>query len=104
MKDRVRSSRRRYAQFVDDYRHRRLDETGTARESGGAKTPSPKRREYLREYLRWLAPHKRTVALVMTLAALILLVVLYAASRNSSSITPDSGSPVDSSAAVGDEK
>jgi len=68
MKDRVRSSRRRYAQFVDDYRHRRLDETGTARESGGAKTPSPKRREYLREYLRWLAPHKRTVALVMTLA------------------------------------
>jgi ATP-binding cassette subfamily B protein len=68
MKDRVRSSRRRYAQFVDDYRHRRLDETGTARASGGAKTASPKRREYLREYLRWLAPHKRTVALVMTLA------------------------------------
>ena len=68
MKDRVRSSRRRYAQFVDDYRHRRLDETGTGRESGGAKTASPKRREYLREYLRWLAPHKRTVALVMTLA------------------------------------
>src|SRR5436190_1530896 len=71
MKDRTRSSRRRYAQFVDDYRHRRLDETGAAAQSGGAagpKTASPKRREYLREFLRWLTPHKTTVALVMTLA------------------------------------
>jgi ATP-binding cassette subfamily B protein/subfamily B ATP-binding cassette protein MsbA len=69
MKDRIRSSRRRYARFVDDYRHRRLDETGSGNEpsGSGAKVP-PKRREYLREYVRWLAPHKATVAIVMTLA------------------------------------
>ena len=65
MKDRIRSSRRRYARFVDDYRHRRLDEAGTG---GGTKNPTPKRREYLRDYVRWLAPHKATVAVVMTLA------------------------------------
>ena len=62
MKDRIRSSRRRYARFVDDYRHRRLDETGT-----GNRETKP-RRESLREYVRWLAPHKATVAIVMTLA------------------------------------
>jgi ATP-binding cassette subfamily B protein/subfamily B ATP-binding cassette protein MsbA len=70
MKERIRSSRRRYARFVDDYRHRRLDETGKKGESGGTSSP-PKRREYLREYLRWLAPHRATVALVMVLALVV---------------------------------
>src|SRR5215213_1606442 len=69
MKDRIRSSRRRYGRFVEDYRHRRLDGTGAAAEPSGsdAKVPA-KRREYLCEYVRWLAPHKARVAVVMTLA------------------------------------
>jgi ATP-binding cassette subfamily B protein/subfamily B ATP-binding cassette protein MsbA len=71
MKDRIRSSRRRYARFVDDYRHRRLDDTGKAGESGGAPTTAPKRREYLREYLRWLVPHRGTVAVVLVLALIV---------------------------------
>jgi ATP-binding cassette subfamily B protein/subfamily B ATP-binding cassette protein MsbA len=75
MKAERRSSRRRYAGFVSDYQQGRLDETGTAGESGGptpaGKAGSPKRREYLREYLKWLAPHKATVTVVMLLALVI---------------------------------
>ena len=72
MKAQRRSSRRRYSVFVDDYQQRRLDETGG--ESVGTptgKAVSPKRREYLREYFKWLAPHKVTVAIVMLLALVL---------------------------------
>jgi ATP-binding cassette subfamily B protein/subfamily B ATP-binding cassette protein MsbA len=73
MKGKSRSSRRRYAGFVDDYRHLRLDDIVAGGEPGKATTagPTPKRREYLREYLRWLAPHRPTVALVLVLALIV---------------------------------
>jgi ATP-binding cassette subfamily B protein/subfamily B ATP-binding cassette protein MsbA len=76
MKAHSRSSRRRYTRFVDDYRERRLDETGAGTGGSPGSLPSsstagPKRREYLREYLRWLAPHRLGVAVVMLLALMI---------------------------------
>jgi ATP-binding cassette subfamily B protein/subfamily B ATP-binding cassette protein MsbA len=83
-----RSSRRRYRTFVQDYRHRRLDAVADATdglatanppEAGdGAEAPpdadaSPaarkrRRRASLRQYLRWLWPHRFAVALVFLLA------------------------------------
>jgi ATP-binding cassette subfamily B protein/subfamily B ATP-binding cassette protein MsbA len=78
-----RSSRQRYREFVRDYKQRRLDaETepsngeqrlGAAAASGEeVVTPKPrgKRSEYLREYLRWLWPHRYAVAAVFALALL----------------------------------
>ena len=69
------TSRQRYRRFVDDYRHRRLDDlTDAARglkpSADGATGPSQqgKRRALLREYLRWLYPHRSQVAVVFTLA------------------------------------
>jgi len=87
-KPRPRSSRQRYRGFVQDYRQRRLDEIADAHKHGtpapdaatpagdAAPAPAPepkgwrqgKRRQYLREYLRWLWPHRFRVALVFTLA------------------------------------
>ncbi|HET9424028.1 MAG TPA: ABC transporter ATP-binding protein, partial [Gemmatimonadaceae bacterium] len=77
------SSRQRYRQFVDDYRHGRLDdiieaEQARLKETGEKKEPAPaepgpksrlpwkrgNRRQYLREYTRWLWPHRRAVLLV----------------------------------------
>jgi ATP-binding cassette subfamily B protein/subfamily B ATP-binding cassette protein MsbA len=76
MKATGRSSRRRYSRFVDDYRERRLDETGASAGVSPGSQPSsptagPKRREYLREYLKWLAPHRKTVVAVLLLALVI---------------------------------
>jgi ATP-binding cassette subfamily B protein/subfamily B ATP-binding cassette protein MsbA len=82
----VRSSRQRYRQFVADYRHGRLDDAIdaiTARKKDAATAPavdsapqprtfwklaSGKRREYLRDYLRWLRPHRYAVGVVFLLA------------------------------------
>ena len=67
------TSRQRYDLFVDDYRHRRLDDQ-TDERSGRKKADSndearkQKRREYVREYLRWLKPHRHRVATVFGLA------------------------------------
>jgi ATP-binding cassette subfamily B protein len=79
--DHPRSSRRRYRRFVDDYRHRRLDEvadaaagrvpaaSGRADEAAGAAEPGRgARRAYLREYLRSLWPYRWAVAIVFALA------------------------------------
>src|SRR5687767_8675128 len=81
------SSRDRYRGFVGDYRAGRLDEQttnriagrreGTPREeppqlttSAGALLPigTATRRQYLREYLRWLWPHRYAAGLVFLLA------------------------------------
>src|SRR5689334_3046846 len=69
-RERLRSSRRRYAAFVQDYKQRRLDDSLEAEkksapgngEEGKAPETEPKRkgkrREYLREYWRWVWPHR----------------------------------------------
>ena len=66
------SSRDRYRKFVEDYHLRRLDEAGP-KTDGGAVSPSDpaaasRRREYLRDYVRWLKPHRAQVATVFVLA------------------------------------
>ncbi len=70
---RPRSSRLRYRAFVDDYRHRRLDEAAEA--GAGERTPpagdggsKPHRRQYMRDYLRWLRPHRYAIGAVFVLA------------------------------------
>jgi ATP-binding cassette subfamily B protein/subfamily B ATP-binding cassette protein MsbA len=79
-----RSSRQRYRFFVQDYKQRRLDD---AAESDNGRPPDEpaappdgelaaesrrrrrgKQRAYLREYLRWLRPHRYAIAGVMGLA------------------------------------
>ena len=62
------SSRRHYREFVQKYTARELDD---GEESAAAKPPRPghaRRREYLREYLRWLWPHRYAIAAVFVLA------------------------------------
>ena len=74
--DHPRRSRQRYRRFVDDYRQRRLDDlTDEARglkslvgKDGDKKAQRQKRREMLREYLRWLRPHRKRVVAVFALA------------------------------------
>jgi ATP-binding cassette subfamily B protein/subfamily B ATP-binding cassette protein MsbA len=82
----ARSSRRRYRGFVAQYRSGGLDAATDARNEP-TKTPTPegetapeapkeqgllrgKRRKYLREYLKWLWPHRFAVAGVFGLALL----------------------------------
>src|SRR5215831_10036453 len=78
-----RSSRQRYREFVRDYKQRRLDAAtepsngeqrpGDAASGEDAAKPAPrgKRREYLREYLRWLWPHRYAVGALFFLAVLV---------------------------------
>jgi ATP-binding cassette subfamily B protein len=54
-----RSSRQRYRDFVDAYRRARVRE-------GGSSVPRDPR--YLNQYVRWILPHWRTIALVFGLA------------------------------------
>src|SRR5688572_13943501 len=68
------TSRQRYRRFVDDYRHRRLDQLTDAERFGKSdaerdKERKSKRREFIREYLHWLRPHRYRVAFVFLLAA-----------------------------------
>jgi ATP-binding cassette subfamily B protein/subfamily B ATP-binding cassette protein MsbA len=72
------SSRKRYRQFVSDYRARRLDaQTDAAVHQEEPQEVSPraflrrgKQREYLRDYLRWLKPHRNAIAVVFGFALL----------------------------------
>ena len=80
-----RSSRRRYRVFVQDYKQQRLDEATENRDNNNkagavpatVESESPEeeprpnraqRREYLREYARWLWPHRYAVGTVFLLA------------------------------------
>jgi ATP-binding cassette subfamily B protein/subfamily B ATP-binding cassette protein MsbA len=65
--DHPHSSRQRYRRFVEAYHARRLDEP---EETATAATPSGdgKRRRFLRDYLRWLRPHRYAVGTVFLLA------------------------------------
>ena len=78
------TSRRRYEEFVDDYKHKRLDdkldkdkpkliapvEEEEKPKSFRDRLPWKRghRREYLREYMKWLRPHRYAVIVVATLA------------------------------------
>src|SRR5581483_2219938 len=65
--NRARSSRLRYLAFVEDYKHRRtLDGEPDSKQPAG-QMPA-KRREYLREYFRWLWPHRFAVGALFALA------------------------------------
>ncbi len=81
---RARTSRQRYLRFVQDYKQGRLDDqVDAAKGLKPAEEPARvdegstgkaagwlagKRREYVREYLRWLWPHRYRVAVVFVLA------------------------------------
>ena len=82
---RARTSRQRYLRFVQDYQQGRLDDQIDAekglkasddaqQQSLGGRSWNPaawfagQRRQYLREYLRWLWPHRYGVAFVFGLA------------------------------------
>ena len=82
---RLRSSRLRYRQFREDYRKGKLDDPDdfgsrlpkpTPEAPGTPEAPARKpllggeRRAYLRKYLRWLWPHRLSIAGVFTLAIL----------------------------------
>src|SRR6185295_6404290 len=86
-KDHARSSRHRYRRFVQDYKHQRLDDSDEAGENAkqrddsakageDASAPQSKRavrskqREHVREYLRWLRPHRYAVGALFVLALL----------------------------------
>jgi ATP-binding cassette subfamily B protein len=76
--DHPRSSRQRYRSFVQDYKNRRLDDTASDAKrqsdgpaaSGARRFFSGARGQYLRDYLRWLRPHRHRVATVFVLALL----------------------------------
>jgi len=61
-----RSSRQRYLSFAKDYSQRRLDDAAEAGES----RKRDKRRQYLRDYLRWLWPHRYAAGALFALALL----------------------------------
>jgi ATP-binding cassette subfamily B protein/subfamily B ATP-binding cassette protein MsbA len=71
-----RSSRQRYRGFVEDYKHRRLDDSvasGNTSQNGKAPDAAAterrgKRRQYVREYLRWLRPYRYAVVGLFLLA------------------------------------
>jgi ATP-binding cassette, subfamily B, bacterial len=68
----ARSSKKRYQEFVEDYKQRRLDTV--AEDDGGppkaAQAPGA-RRAYLREYLQWLRPHRYELGAVFLLALVV---------------------------------
>jgi ATP-binding cassette subfamily B protein len=85
IKSHPRSSRHHYRGFVQDYKAQRLDEVIEAEKKGSGGSAEPgsdtsgskskgllrgKRREYLRDYLRWLRPHRYAVAALFVLALL----------------------------------
>ena len=69
----ARSSRKRYQQFVQDYKLRRLDEVAESEDGKPSATPKApgSRRAYVRDYLRWLRPHRTELAVVFVLALVV---------------------------------
>ncbi|HVX87578.1 MAG TPA: ABC transporter ATP-binding protein [Gemmatimonadales bacterium] len=64
-----RSSRQRYQKFVGAYRDGTLDQQIEAeREGSGPKRDKGKRKEYLKDYLKWLWPHRWATLGVFVLA------------------------------------
>src|SRR6476659_3970314 len=71
--EQLRSSRQRYWAFIRDYKARRLDAVAEAAEKGPDDAPAKprSRREYVRAYLRWLRPHRRSLVGVLLLALVV---------------------------------
>jgi ATP-binding cassette subfamily B protein/subfamily B ATP-binding cassette protein MsbA len=81
----MKSSRQRYREFVKDYKLRRLDEANekVGKRADDAEKPaeestsgkkwwrSGKQRAYVREYLKWLRPHRYAVGFVFLLALIV---------------------------------
>ena len=67
----ARSSRKRYEEFVEDYKHRRLDEKVDEDGAAPLAPKPPRRREFLREYVRWLRPHRYALGAVFLLALIV---------------------------------
>jgi ATP-binding cassette subfamily B protein/subfamily B ATP-binding cassette protein MsbA len=74
----ARTSRERYRRFIADYRARRLDAVADAADGRPPPGDEPrggllrgKRRDYLRQYLRWLWPHRFAVGGVFALALVV---------------------------------
>jgi len=70
-----RSSRQRYLSFVKDYKQRRLDDADNAAQKpkqpdDPGRKARDKRRQYLRQYLRWLWPHRYAAFAFFVLALL----------------------------------
>lgn len=67
-----RSSRERYRAFSADYRKKRLDDAREEEEDASAAEAAKKRRskrkEYMRDYLRWLRPHRAGIVVVFLFA------------------------------------
>ncbi len=70
-----RSSRQRFKKFREGYRLGRLDDEAKDQEPGAAENGEPskklKRRQHVREYLRWLKPHRVAVGSVFVLALVV---------------------------------
>ncbi len=73
----ARSSRKRYQEFVQDYKQHRLDDVAEA--DGGQPVAQPRtagggaRRAYVRDYLRWLRPHWYELGVVFVLALAVVI-------------------------------
>ncbi len=74
------TSRERYRTFVDDYKHGRLEDPDLKKSDNKDEKPGEKpagglvggkRREYLRDYLRWLWPHRFQLGMVFLLALVV---------------------------------
>ena len=65
----ARSSRKRYQEFVQDYKQRRLDQVSEADDAAPARPRAG--RAYLREYLRWLKPHRYALGAVFAIALVV---------------------------------
>ena len=64
----ARSSRKRYQEFVEDYKHGRLDAADEDGRESPSQAPKQVRRAFLREYLTWLRPHRFALGAVFLLA------------------------------------
>jgi ATP-binding cassette subfamily B protein/subfamily B ATP-binding cassette protein MsbA len=62
------SSRKRYRKFVLDYLQLRRDDEAETSRTTNASRQNRNGSDYLREYLRWLAPHRKGVAALFALA------------------------------------
>src|SRR5579871_1475682 len=76
----ARSSRRRYTAFVRDYKRQQLDDEETPangatpapnQKTDGASDKKTRRRKYVREYGRWLWPHRYAVGSLFALALVV---------------------------------